>query len=203
MRYIRLLELTLATPSIKQDWIRKKNPDTDEWERVWGDVVYFEPDAKSTKADSVKEIIDDLHVERPEPVIIYTHSRKFCTFLTMRLQSQGFRARRWVGSMSPEEQAWKMDNFGIEYDVLVATIQSVAEGTDGLQQRCAHEIWCSVSDRLILNEQARGRLNRQGQERTVNRWIIRAQNTVELKQIARINVDQSILDASYGEVSTA
>lgn len=203
VKYIRLLELTLATPSIKQGWVRKKNPDTDEWEKVWGDIVYFEEDAKSTKADAVREIIADLHAEKPEPVIIYTHSRKFATFLAMRLQKQGFRARQWVGGMSQEEAAWKLENFGVLYDVLVATIQSVAEGTDGLQLRCANEIWCSVSDRLILNEQCRGRLNRQGQTRTVNRWVIRAQGTVELKQMERIKVDQSVLDESYGMESTA
>lgn len=203
VKYIRLLELTLATPSIKQDWIRKKDPDTGEWEKVWGDVVYFKPDAKSSKADAVEEIIGDLHTEKPEPVLIFTHSRKFATYLAMRLQSKGIRARQWVGGMSPEEQLWKMENFGREFDVMVATIQSVAEGTDGLQHVCAHEIWCSVSDRIILNEQGRGRLNRQGQERTVNRFVIRAQDTIELKQHDRIKYDQSVLDASYGEVSTA
>lgn len=203
VKYIRLLELTLATPSIKQDWIRKKNPDTDEWEKVWGDVVHFKEDAKSSKADAVLDIIADLHIEKPEPVMVYTHSRKFATFLTLRLQSKGIRARQWVGGMEPEEQTWKLENFGKEFDVMVATLPAIGEGTDGLQHVSAHEIWCSVSDRLILNEQARGRLNRQGQERTVNRWIVRAQDTVELKQHSRIKVDQSVLDASYGEVSTA
>lgn len=202
VKYIRLLELTLATPSIKQDWIRRKNEDG-EWERIWGDVVYFKEDAKSSKADAVKEILDDLHIEKPEPVLIYTHSRKFATFLALRLQKQGFRARQWVGGMPPEEATWKLENFGKEFDVMVATLPAIGEGTDGLQHVAAHEIWCSVSDRLILNEQARGRLNRQGQERTVNRWVIRAQETIELKQHDRIKYDQSVLDASYGMESTA
>lgn len=200
-KYIRLMEMTLATPSVKQEWIRKKNPDTDEWEDVWGDIVYFEDNAKSSKADAVLEIIEDIQAERKEPVLIFTHSRKFATFLAKRLQSKGHNARQFIGGMSKAEREWKLDHFGVEYDVLVAVVSTLAEGVDQLTEHCANEIWCSVSDSKVINFQAAGRLSRQGQTRTVNRWVLQAVGTIEVdKQKGRLALDQSILDASYGEV---
>lgn len=196
-RYIRLMEMTLATPSIKQDWVRRQNEDG-EWEKVWDDVVYFEDSAKSSKADAVLEILEDLHAERNEPVLIFTHSRKFCTFLAKRLQSKGYNARQFIGGMSKDEREWKITKFGREYDVLVAVVSTLAEGVDELKDTCANEIWCSVSDSKVINFQAAGRLSRQGQTRTVNRWVLRALDTIETKQSERLSYDQSLLDASYG-----
>ena len=86
--------------------------------------------------------------------------------------------------------------------MLVAVISAVAEGTDGMQDVCANEIWASVSDNKVLNQQARGRLSRQGQKRLVNRWVLRARGTIELdKQHPRLVADQQVLDESYGEAS--
>lgn len=202
VKYIRLMEMTLATPSVKQDWVRKKNEDG-EWEKVWADVVYFEDDAKSSKADAVLDILEDLHEENPETVLIFTHSRKFCTFLAKRLQAKGYNARQFVGGMDKEEREWKIAQFGRQYDVLVAVVSTLAEGVDELKDTCANEIWCSVSDSKVINFQAAGRLSRQGQKRTVNRWVLRALETVETKQSERLVYDQSLLDASYGLESTA
>lgn len=199
-KYIRLMEMTLASPSVKQGWVRKKNADTDEWEDVWGDIVYFEDNAKSSKADAVLEIIDDIQAERKEPVLIFTHSRKFATFLAKRLQSKGHNARQFIGGMGKDERDWKLENFGTEYDILVAVVSTLAEGVDSLTEYCANEIWCSVSDSKIINFQAAGRLSRQGQTRTVNRWVLQAGDTIEVtKQKGRLVYDQSLLDESYGD----
>jgi hypothetical protein len=178
--YLRLVQLTLAVPSIKQGWVRKKDPETGEWETEWGDIIYFEDDAKSSKADAVLEILSDLHAGEEKPaVMVYTHSRIFATLLTKRLQGKGYRARQFVGDMSMEERAWKTENFGVEFDIMVATIPTVAEGLDTLKDVCWNEIWCSHSDSGILNTQAEGRLSRQGQKHTVNRWVISARDTIE------------------------
>lgn len=197
--YMRLMEMTLAVPSIKQDWIRKQDKETGEWFKEWGDVVYFEDNAKSSKADAVIEILNDLYVEKTQPVLVLTHSKKFATFLTKRLQSKGFEARQFIGGMSDEEREWKLDAFGKEYDVMVATIPAIAEGTDGLQDVCNIDIWVSVSDNRVYNRQGRGRVARQGQKKTVQRYVIRAANTVEVKQAGRLIADQQIMDESLGE----
>lgn len=193
-KYIRLMETTLATPSI--EWIEDEETGEDR------PYVYFKDDAKSSKADAILEILADVQAEKAEPVLIFTHSRKFATFLTQRLQSKGVDARQFIGGMPHDERQWKLENFGKEFSVLVAVISAVAEGTDGMQDVCANEIWASVSDNKVLNQQARGRLSRQGQKRLVNRWVLRARGTIELdKQHPRLVADQQVLDESYGEAS--
>lgn len=193
-KYIRLMETTLAAPSI--EWIEDEETGEDR------PYVYFKDDAKSSKADAILEILADVQAEKAEPVLIFTHSRKFATFLTQRLQSKGVDARQFIGGMPHDERQWKLENFGKEFSVLVAVISAVAEGTDGMQDVCANEIWASVSDNKVMNQQARGRLSRQGQKRLVNRWVLRARGTIELdKQHPRLVADQQVLDESYGETS--
>lgn len=192
-KYIRLMETALATPSVETVW--------DEALGDYRDRVYFKDDAKSSKADAVLDIISDLHAAREEPVMIYTHSRKFAMFLTKRLQSKGHNARIFSGGMNQTERDWKKENFGKEFSIMVATLQAVSEGTEGLQEVCATEIWCSVSDSRIINEQGRGRISRQGQKRKVNRFVIRARDTIELtSQHPRLVVDAQILEASFENV---
>jgi superfamily II DNA or RNA helicase len=213
--YLRLMETTLATPSLRYEW--RTVPDDPEYEikrpvrtneagvleEEW-EVVYFEDDAKSTKADAVEEVLADLYAEAPVPVLIFTHSEKFATYFTKRLQKKGFDARRFIGGMSPEEREWKLEGFGKEFDILVATIATVGEGTDGLQEVCQNEIWVSVSDNRMLNEQARGRLSRPGQKNKVNRWMILAKNTVETdRQLPRIEKDSMLLEASFTDRKAA
>lgn len=183
--YIRLIETTLATPSVE----KTVDPETGEVK----DTIYFKPDAKSSKADALLEILGDLP---PQPVLVFTHSRKFAEFLTQRLVSKNYSAKAFVGGLPPQERFDLIDNFGVTYDIMVATIPAVGEGTDTLQHKCATEVWCSVSDNNVLNTQAKGRLSRQGQENLVNRFVLRAQGTVEEKQAGRLALDLSILEES-------
>lgn len=194
---LRLREICLAVPSIREDWVRKQDKDTGLWEKVWGEVVYFEDTAKSSKADNIIEVLNDLYAEKPEPVLIFTHSRKFATMLTMRLQAKGFEARQFVGGMSKEERTWKLENFGKEFDIMVASIPTVSEGTDGLQLVSRIEFWVSLDDNRLLNTQAKGRLSRPGQTRPVQRYLFLAKNTVEVKQLGKLEADQAQLDASF------
>lgn len=198
--YLRLQQITLAVPSIKQGWKRVWDRETETWEKVWGDILYFEEDAKSTKIDAVVEILSDLHAGEEKPsVMIYTHSRLFATILTLRLQKKGFRARQFIGGMPMDERTWKIENFGVEYEVMVAVIAAIGEGTDSLQHKAHHEIWCSRSDSGILNEQAEGRLSRTGQTKTVNRYLIHACDTIETeKQLGRLELNKATLEASMG-----
>lgn len=192
----RLRQVCLAVPSITQDWVRKYDKDTEEWYREWGDVVYFEDDAKSSKIDAVFEILADQFAGGPVPFLIFTDSRIFATILTKRLQAKGYRARQFIGGMSSAERAWKLENFGVEYEIMVATIQTIGEGTDGLQRVCWNEIWANVSYNRLLNIQGQGRNSRTGQTRMVNRWLLQAVNTIEIKQIGKLKSDQDLMDAA-------
>jgi ERCC4-related helicase len=196
---MRLRQVCLAVPSIRQDWVRKYDKETENWHKEWGDVVYFEEDAKSSKIDTVFELLSDLHAEHPEPVLIFTDSRIFATILTKRLQGKGYRARQFIGGMPSDERTWKIENFGVEYEILVATIPAVAEGLDSLQHKSNNEIWMNVSYNRLLNIQAQGRLSRTGQNKTVNRYLIQASETVEVRQASKLRTDQELMDASLEE----
>ena len=212
---VRLREIALAVPSIKYEWIKVPDKELlnekfkwDRWEMeqrdngwyAYKEVVYFEEDAKSGKADSIIEVLNDLYAEKPEPVLIFTHSRKFATMLTLRLQSKGFRALRFVGGMPRDEREWKLENFGTEFDIMVSSIATVGEGTDGLQLVSRIEFWVSLEDNRLLNTQAKGRLSRPGQTRPVQRYLFLAPNTIETKQLGKLEADQAQLDASFNPI---
>lgn len=200
VKHMRLLQMTLGVPSIKQDWIRRQDPETGEWYKEWGDKVIFEDNCKSSKIDALLEILSDLYAGGESvPVVVYTHSRQFATVVTKRLQAKGYEARQFVGGMDSDERIWKLDNFGVEYDIMVATIPAVAEGVDSLKDNCHNEIWLSHSENPLLNVQAKGRLSRQGQTKTVNRWVIRARDTIEItKQLGRLQLNEDIMAESLG-----
>jgi SNF2 family DNA or RNA helicase len=86
----------------------------------------------------------------------------------------------------------------VEFDVLVCTIPTVAEGVDGLQHKSNHAIWVNVSWNQLLNVQADGRLNRQGQTKPVQNFFIVAKNTVETRQLGKLKSTQQLLDDGYG-----
>ena len=197
--HMRLRQLCLAVPSVRQDWVKRKDKDTGLWEDVWGDVVWFEDDAKSTKIDALVELLSDLYAEKPFPVVVYTDSRIFATICTKQLQAKGFNARRFVGGMPADERAWKKDKFGEEYDVVVCTIPAVAEGLDGWQYVCSTEVWMNYTYSNVLNHQAEGRTSRQGQTESVQRYVIKAKDTVEVRQIGKLKSDAQKLAEGYGD----
>ena len=202
---MRLRQICLAVPSVRQDWVRKKDKETGLWVDAWGDVVWFEEDAKSTKIDAVAEILADLQAgEEREPVVIFTDSRIFAQILTLRLQKKKINgkkieARQFIGGMSTVEREWKKENFGKLFDVVVCTIPTVAEGLDGWQLVSNHAIWVNVSWNQLLNVQADGRLNRQGQTKPVQNFFIVAKDTVETRQLGRLKSTQQLLDYGYGD----
>lgn len=190
VQMMRLRQIALAVPSIREH-PEKLDENGNPWQEV-----YFEDDAKSTKAEAVLEVLTDLYVQKVEPVLIFTHSRKYAMMLTKRLQAHGHRARMFVGGMSEDERKWKLENFGLEFDIMVATIAAIGTGTDSLQDRCHIEFWLSLDDNRINNIQAQGRLARPGQSKTVLRYIFMANDTVEQRQLGRIEADQAQLDLS-------
>ena len=190
-KYLRLMETTLAEPTV--DYV------IDEETFETRAVVSFAPDAKSAKMDAVEDLLKDLWAEKPHPVVLYTGSRKFAEYATERLNRKGYTAQSYVGGLSPDERKAREDGMGKDFHVLVATIQAIGTGTDWLAGKCATEMWLSLSDNSIQNIQCRGRLARQGQERTVNRFIIRAADTVEtVKQHPRLAGIEKMMDETYG-----
>lgn len=168
---IRLRELSLGmfrverTGEFTEDGIEKT-------------TVQFDPGAKSSKLEEVKEIM----AERPdEKFVIFSHSAKWCQKAAIDL---GIKA--WTGDKSLEEKREIKNDF-IRGDLraFTATVETMGTGTDGLQAVCNNVIVVSPSDQVIANTQGISRIARQGQEKQVNVWEIVARNTFDAGVLRR------------------
>jgi len=181
---LRLRQMTLGVPTIEI------GEDGEE-------IVKFAEDCKSSKIDALVELLGDLYADEPFPVVVYCHSRKFTEIVAKRLQAKGYRAVDFVGGQKAQTVSDKITGFGKDHDIIVATIAAIGEGVDGLQEVCNTEVWLSLDDNRILNTQARWRLDRPDAEpRTINRYLIRAEDTIETRQLGRLRTDDELLSAS-------
>lgn len=175
---IRLRQITLATPSVKDDG-----------------EVFFEPEAKSTKIEELFSIIQD-H-DKGEPMLVLTHSQKFAKVVVARLQKAGNTAFEWSGQASQKNRDVALEDFiagKIQY--IVGVIAAIGEGTDGLQERCSVMVWLSKDDNRLLNEQAMGRLDRQGQKKAVISYEVIAEDTYDSGQLSNLVLKQIEMNKS-------
>lgn len=145
--------------------------------KIVDDNVEFE-ERGSSKIDVTLDILSDLPSD--ERVILWCHSRKFMTPLRKRLVDVGYQS---VELSSDYRDEWRRF---LEPDgprILCAVIAAAAEGIDGLQNVCNTEIWLSEDNSVILNLQASARLNRKGQTRRVNRFLLQCENTVDVTAV--------------------
>jgi Superfamily II DNA/RNA helicases, SNF2 family len=163
---IRLRQITLGVPIINDN-----------------NKVSYAVDTISSKIDAALEELADL--PEGEPVLVFTHSREFALVAAKRFCNAGYPAFAWVGGTSDKVRQSVLAGWGTQggNQVVVAVISAIAEGTDGLQYKCAEEIWLSEDESRIINEQARGRLPRDGQKRVVNRRMIIVPGTYDQKII--------------------
>ena len=148
---LRLRQMTLGVPSFNDDM-----------------TVDYKEDCKSSKLDAMMDIIADLPED--EPVVVWVHSQKFIKAILHRLKKAGISCIEVSGKSRGDFQ----DMIDGTVRVIAAQHEAMSEGVDGLQQVCHTEIWLSQSNSLVINEQATGRLNRQGQKTAVNRFLIQA-----------------------------
>jgi len=175
---IRLRQITLGTPSISND-----------------DVVYFADDCKSTKIDELFNIIGD-HPDG-DAMLVLTHSQKFAKVVTNRLNKAGFVAFEWSGAVSQKQRDDALERFiAGEIQFIVGVIAAIGEGTDGLQERCSTMVWLSKDDNRLLNEQAMGRLDRQGQKNAVISYEVIAEDTYDEGQLSKLLIDQIQMNQS-------
>ena len=145
--------------------------------KIMDDNVEFE-ERGSSKIDAVLDILSDLPSD--EKVILWCHSRKFMMPLRKRLADAGYQS---VELSSDYHDEWRRF---LEPDgprILCAVIAAAAEGIDGLQNVCNTEIWLSEDNGVILNLQASARLNRKGQTKRVNRFLLQCEGTVDVTAV--------------------
>jgi SNF2 family DNA or RNA helicase len=139
--------------------------------------LYFEPEAESPKFEALTGIIEDMG---QAPALILTHSQQYARLITERLNSRGISAFEWSGKITQKRRDDALEDFisgKIRY--IVAVISAIGTGSDGLQEATNVEIWLSESDDGTDNQQARGRLDRRGQEKQVVRIKIQAEGTYD------------------------
>jgi len=165
---IRLRQVTLGEVSV--------NPETDE--------VYFPEDMKSTKLDTLEEI---MATYPDEAMLIFAASQKFISVAVRRLQAKGYRIKEWSGAVSEaQREQIKREFINGEIDYIFATPASIGEGTDGLQARARLMVWVERSDDGMVNEQAFRRLFRRGQERQVVSVSLIADDTYDAGQLSAL-----------------
>lgn len=159
--------------------------------------IGFVQEAENPKIDAVIEIIADLPAG--EPVLIWTHSRKWALMAQARLKKAKLgEVRSWTGATTPKTREIYKSTFGTDFRILIAQIQAVAEGVDGLQRNCAAEIWASVMDGdVTANTQAEGRLHRDGQTRPVQRWHLHSEMSIDTDLAASLAARRSQLKRLY------
>jgi SNF2 family DNA or RNA helicase len=165
---VRLRQITLGTPTILEDG-----------------TVDFALATKSSKIDELFDIIKDS--DGTEKMLILTHSQKFAKVVTNRLTLAGHSAREWSGAVTQNKRNEILEQF-IDGNVrfIVAVISAIGEGTDGLQLACSTVVWLSKDDNALLNEQASGRLDRQGQKQSVVSYEIIAEDTYDEGQMSKL-----------------
>lgn len=164
--------------------------------------TFFLPGSKNLKIEKAVELISEIkqRLGSDEPVLVLTHSGKFAELANERF-NELWSSELWTGAVSSKKRDIIRERFGRTGgpSVLVCSIAAVAQGTDGLQQVCANEIWLSQADSMMLNEQARGRLHRQGQTRVVNRWHVHTQDTIDHAVYRRNNEKAAIMHTFYND----
>lgn len=173
-KMVRLRQVCLAVPTVNDN-----------------DEVDFKENATSSKLDAMVEILDDL----PEAkAIVWTHSARIIPAALHRLKKAGYSAVSVRGGQSKKDRQAALDAFmDGDADVLVATITALGEGWDGGQNVCSTEIWLSQDDSVLANKQATGRLRRPGQKHSINRFVLRAEDTIETRQLGRLETNHNLL----------
>ena len=163
-RDMRLRQVTLGQMRVRQG-IRGE----DEW--------LFDACSRSGKINALLDILKDVGDER---VVVYSPSKKFQVPLVAQLERAGYSCVRVDGEHKDEWRSF-LDDDGPQ--ILCAVIPAVAEGVDGLQRVCRHEVWLGLDPSVVRCVQAQGRLHRTGQTGTVVRWLLQCPGTVDTESV--------------------
>lgn len=168
---LRLREICLAVPTMIDD------------------QVTFKDNAKSAKIDALLEVLTQSDLEE-QTFLVLTHSAKIVPIVVEKLRKKGITAQGFTGESKAD-----LKEFGSTYQVLVAGIAAIGEGTDGLQYKCHNMFWLSKHPNALLNTQASARLDRPGQTDSVNVWYAYAEGTRDEDSLERLReIDENLKD---------
>lgn len=164
---IRLREMALGTVTLDEE-----------------DRVIFDSSMKSAK---IETLLEYLKTDIPdENVVILTHSKKFAKIVHERVKGSAL----WDGDTPQEVRERYISEFGVKFQYLVATIPSLREGIDGLQENCNTIVILSRTEDDMMNQQTIGRIARPA---TGN--VIKSVLVVDI--IAANTIDEDVRDSLY------
>jgi superfamily II DNA or RNA helicase len=178
--------IRLRQASLGQLRAKKADPGVD---------VGFAKTGDQPKISAVRDIISDLPDN--ELVLIFTHSAKWAVMCAEILDREPGSAHAWTGDLSKAQRSKLKSDFGSGVRIIVAQIASIAEGVDGLQFVCRCEIWASPSEDGLMNEQAKARLHRPGQEKIVQRWVLHSKDSIDTDVDASLKMRRAQMHAMY------
>ena len=97
-----------------------------------------------------------------------------------------------TGDTNPHTRRVLIDALG-QHDFLVATMDSLGQGVDGLQHHANHVAFLELDWTPTKHEQCEGRLHRIGQTEPVTAWYFTAEDSIEGAMIR-------IIDAKWQDV---
>lgn len=162
-------DMRLRQATLGQMRVRAGVRGEDEW--------LFDACSRSGKINALLDILKDVGDER---VVVYSPSKKFQVPLVAQLEKAGYSCVRVDGEHKDEWRSFLADDGP---QVLCAVIPAVAEGVDGLQRVCRHEVWLGLDPSVVRCVQAQGRLHRTGQTGTVVRWLLQCPGTVDTESV--------------------
>lgn len=183
---IRLRQAALGVLTARRARIDPFDPAKEEFD--------FKRTAECPKIDAIAELISDL--PEGQPLVVYTHSSKWAKLAVEKLAKHRPTAL-WGGGLTVRQEERLRQRIQGEPLVLVAVIAAVAEGVDELQHACHHEVWASRDESLLLNTQAQGRLHRSGQKKTVQRWVLASEGTVDVTIDTTLYLRNKMLQGMY------
>jgi len=175
--------MVIKLPIVKRLRLRQASLGEISYDKA-SDTVYYDDNMKSTKYDA---LLDFIKRNEDEPMLIFTHSAKFADVVAYQLIRDGYKALPYYGEVpETERHAIKKAFQDGDIDYIVATMDTIGEGVDGLQHRAHIMVWLSRSDNGMLNEQAFRRLYRRGQTKTVISVDIVAKDTYDDGQLSTL-----------------
>lgn len=153
-----LITVTMAEPSVRTREVLQYGATEPRIETE----IWFEPDAPSAKLDAVFNLMRGELAG--EPILHLTHSKKYAKLAAARMAAAGFRVAEYTGDTTAAERQRVREGFiNGDIDHIMATVQTVGTGLDGLQTRCRTIIWHSkVDGSPTVYEQGARRVYRPG-----------------------------------------
>lgn len=137
------------------------------------------------------------------PLLLFCHHREVAESLFNRLTEAELDVAPRIlnGTTTLARRQQIVDEFAAgQYQVVIAGLQAMQEGVDGLQERSSHvalmELGWSPSD----HRQAIGRLWRQGQYRPVTGYYLLAAGTIYEDIANMVDIKSVVTGAMFGEI---